>query len=33
LASFFKDPMGTDEQRLVRQDEALLDWAGAAPRG
>jgi myo-inositol-1-phosphate synthase len=29
LASFFKDPMGTDEQRLVRQDEALLEWATA----
>ena len=26
LASFFKDPMGTDEQRLVSQDEALLAW-------
>jgi len=26
LASFFKDPMGTDEQRLVAQDEALLAW-------
>ena len=25
-ASFFKDPMGTDEQRLVAQDEALLAW-------
>jgi myo-inositol-1-phosphate synthase len=27
LAPFFKDPMGTDEQRLVAQDEALLAWA------
>lgn len=27
LAPFFKDPMGTDEQRLVRQDEALVAWA------
>jgi myo-inositol-1-phosphate synthase len=26
LAPFFKDPMGTDEQRLVAQDEALLRW-------
>ena len=26
LAPFFKDPMGTDEQRLVRQDELLLQW-------
>lgn len=26
LAPFFKDPMGTDEQRLVAQDEALLAW-------
>lgn len=29
LAPFFKDPMGTDEQRLVAQDEALLAWLGA----
>ena len=27
LGAFFKDPMGTDEQRLVAQDEALLRWA------
>ena len=27
LAAFFKDPMGTDEQRLIRQDEMLLAWA------
>ncbi|MCB9545198.1 MAG: inositol-3-phosphate synthase [Myxococcales bacterium] len=26
LGAFFKDPMGTDEQRLVAQDEALLRW-------
>jgi myo-inositol-1-phosphate synthase len=26
LASFFKDPMGIDEQRLVAQDELLLRW-------
>ena len=26
LASFFKDPMGLDEQRLVAQDELLLRW-------
>ena len=26
LAPFFKDPMGTAEQRLVAQDEALLAW-------
>lgn len=26
LAPFFKDPMGTDEQRLVQQDEDLLRW-------
>jgi myo-inositol-1-phosphate synthase len=32
LSSFFKDPMGTDEQRLVEQDEALLAWAVNSPR-
>ncbi len=26
LAPFFKDPMGVCEQRLVRQDELLLEW-------
>jgi myo-inositol-1-phosphate synthase len=31
LAAFFKDPMGTDEQRLVSQDEALLAWALGQP--
>ncbi|MFN3198073.1 MAG: inositol-3-phosphate synthase [Bradymonadia bacterium] len=31
LAPFFKDPMGTDEQRLVSQDEALLAWALGEP--
>lgn len=30
LAPFFKDPMGTDEQRLVAQDEALLRWLAGA---
>ena len=30
LAPFFKDPMGTDEQRLVSQDEALLRWIAGA---
>ncbi|MEZ4472166.1 MAG: inositol-3-phosphate synthase [bacterium] len=29
LGAFFKDPMGTDEQRLVAQDEALLRWLAA----
>ncbi len=31
LAPFFKDPVGTDEQRLVRQDELLLEWARCGP--
>ena len=26
LASFFKDPMGTDEQRQIAQDQMLIDW-------
>ena len=29
LAPFFKDPMGTCEQRLVHQDEALVVWLSA----
>lgn len=31
LAPFFKDPMGTDEQRLISQDEAMLRWLKASP--
>jgi myo-inositol-1-phosphate synthase len=31
LSSFFKDPMGTEEQRLVRQDEDLLAWMRRKP--
>lgn len=30
LAPFFKDPMGTDEQRLISQDDAMLRWLGGA---
>jgi myo-inositol-1-phosphate synthase len=26
LSPFFKEPLDTEEQRLVRQDEVLLDW-------
>ena len=26
LAPFFKDPMGTDEQRLISQDDAMVAW-------
>ncbi len=26
LAPFFKDPMGTDEQRLISQDDGMLAW-------
>ncbi|WP_428559747.1 MAG: inositol-3-phosphate synthase [Solidesulfovibrio sp. DCME] len=29
LAPFFKDPLGSKEQRLVAQDTGLLDWVGA----
>ncbi len=32
LSSFFKDPMGVDEQRLVAQDEELVRWALGEPR-